>query len=137
MFKFVDGVKEGKGVYQFANGDKYEGEFSNDNRNGFILNMLIINKGYGIMRIDGDRESYEGDWVRGEKHGRGTYKFNNGDQYSGQWENSMRYGRGTYTWFTGDTYTGEWKDDKMTGFGKVTTLAGKVLEGKFDDDALI
>ena len=32
---FINGLKSGSGIYLYKNGDKYVGEFKNDEKNGF------------------------------------------------------------------------------------------------------
>lgn len=36
---------------------------------------------------------YEGDVKDGRRHGRGTYRYLNGDSYQGQFFDNMRHGR--------------------------------------------
>lgn len=35
---------------------------------------------------------YLGDFVKGSKHGHGTFLFANGDRYEGQWSNDLYNG---------------------------------------------
>ena len=41
-------------------------------------------------------DCYKGDWIDGEKEGRGVYEFSSGDIYEGSWAKDKRNGRGTY-----------------------------------------
>ena len=61
----VNGLKEGKGIIYFNNGDRYEGDFRNDKF-----------EGKGIYYKSGDR--YEGDYRNGKREGKGIYYYNNG-----------------------------------------------------------
>ena len=61
---------------------------------------------------------YEGDWVNNQMHGKGIYKFRNGDIYEGDRVNGKKHGYGTYKYKNGDYYEGEWMNDKMHGKGK-------------------
>eukprot|EP00826_Nyctotherus_ovalis_P038780 TRINITY_DN3654_c0_g1_i3.p1 TRINITY_DN3654_c0_g1~~TRINITY_DN3654_c0_g1_i3.p1 ORF type:complete len:180 (-),score=4.65 TRINITY_DN3654_c0_g1_i3:798-1337(-) len=86
------------GVYLYADGSKYEGEFRDNMRNGFGTLM-------------GNCE--------------GTYYFTNGNAYVGEWKDEKREGKGMdvgdclgkITYANGDRYEGEWKGDRMTGNG--------------------
>jgi hypothetical protein len=41
-------------------------------------------------------ERYEGEWLNGNKHGKGTWTSKNGDKYMGEWDNSMAHGYGIH-----------------------------------------
>ena len=60
---FKDDKRNGKGVFYWANGDKYEGDFKDDKRTG---------KGV-LYWADGDK--YEGDFKDDKKNGKGVYEI--------------------------------------------------------------
>ena len=64
----MDGLKNGKGTYYYANGNIFEGIWKNDKK-----------EGYGVYSYLTTGEKYEGDWMQGEKHGQGTFHFAYGD----------------------------------------------------------
>jgi hypothetical protein len=66
-----------KGVRNYENGDKYEGEFTNRNLNG---------KGT-YTYANGDK--YVGEFVNGKIHGKGTFTCSNGKQFTGNLENKV------------------------------------------------
>ena len=66
-----------KGVRNYENGDKYEGEFTNRNLNG---------KGT-YTYANGDK--YEGEFVDGKFTSRGTFTCSNGKQFTGNLENKV------------------------------------------------
>lgn len=82
---FRAGKKHGKGVKVMPNGDRYEGDFSDDYRHG---------KGFYVWGEKtpwaGDR--YEGDYQRDLRHGKGVYQWNSGDRYEGEWRDDLRLG---------------------------------------------
>lgn len=43
-------------------------------------------------------------------HGRGVFKFSNGDMYDGDWKDNYMHGRGIFKYADGSSYEGEWKD---------------------------
>ncbi len=44
----------------------------------------------------------------GERHGKGTFYFKNGDRYEGQWTKGLKHGKGKYYYKSGELYDGEW-----------------------------
>jgi len=54
---------------------------------------------------------------RGEKHGDGKMKYDNGNGFQGQWKNNKREGKGITTYASGNYYDGTWKAGKRHGFG--------------------
>ena len=69
-----------KGVMYYTNGDKYEGDWRRDNREG---------KGI-ISYFDGDR--YEGEWVKNKRDGFGRYYYKNGDIEEGMYKKIKKLG---------------------------------------------
>ena len=73
-----------------------------------------------ILNLDAEmrlHSTYEGDWKRGKKHGKGIYYFTNRDRYEGDWKRGEMHGQGTYFFSGGDKYVGKWKDGKKHGQG--------------------
>jgi hypothetical protein len=66
-----------KGVRNYENGDKYEGEFTNRQFNG---------KGT-YTYANGDK--YEGEFVNGKFTSKGTFTCSNGKQFTGNLENKV------------------------------------------------
>ena len=120
-----DELKNGFGVVKYPNGDKYEGDFMNDEFHG---------KGkYITMEM-----TYEGEWYRGYCHGFGKEMWEDGSFFQGYFQNGVKHGNGTYLWGDGSSYEGEWRDGKMEGRGKFapggrgTLCFGRPLVGKRD-----
>ena len=57
-----------------TDGEKHEGAWLNDERNG---------PGICIFK---DGSEYDGEWCRGFAHGPGNMTWPNGDRFSGQWK---------------------------------------------------
>jgi hypothetical protein len=89
------------------------------------------NNGYGIYRY-GSGMTYEGEWMNGKRHGRGTLISPDGTKYSGDWQHNRMHGNGTKT-YASDThlrkYAGEWKNGNKHGKGTATYLVGSSYEG--------
>jgi hypothetical protein len=95
-------IKNGYGIEIYSNGDKYEGEWRNNQRYG-----------QGTMNYaNGDK--YEGGWLNNRRSGQGKFTYTNGDRYEGEWYNNRRYEQGTMTYANGDKYEGRWRYDAKT-----------------------
>ncbi|KAL4449742.1 hypothetical protein ABPG74_008115 [Tetrahymena malaccensis] len=70
----------------YKNGDQYNGQQSNKQKNGF-----------GIFQRKDPQESYEGQWVKDQKHGKGKFINEDGIIYEGVWNNNKSNGYGTLT----------------------------------------
>lgn len=103
------------------NGDKYEGEYKDNKRNG---------KGT-YYHANGDR--YEGEWINGKKCGKGVLYYANGDKYDGEWENDERSGKGSLTYVNGNRYEGGWKYNNKNGKGVFHYANGNRYEGEWED----
>ncbi len=81
----TNGVPDGKGYFQDADGMQYEGEVRMGHRTG-VAEALFPN---------GDR--YKGDWKDGKPDGTGTMTYMLGGAYEGRWRQGQRDGHGTMT----------------------------------------
>ena len=82
---FHAGRKHGRGVKIWVSGDRYEGEFVEDRKEG----------------------TGKYTWsARGPSAG---------ESYSGAYLNDLRHGYGVYAWPSGDRYAGEWAHDAIAG----------------------
>lgn len=135
----------------------YEGQRhpTTKQRHGLGKATLPLNDGSGLA------DMYTGEYVEGQRSGRGTYLWANGaryvgeykanlrhgegimdypdgSKYTGQWINGQREGRGVYVYVNGDTYEGEWRQDQRWGHGKYTyqetksCFAGQWVRSKRD-----
>ena len=121
--EFVNNVKEGKGIYLYENGDKYEGDFVQDKK-----------EGYGVYYYKSG-EKYEGEFKNDKKHGFGKYYYLDGDRYEGEFQNGMAQGRGIYYYSDGEKYIGDYENDMKNGHGiyfysNGTKYIGEYLDGK-------
>ncbi|XP_030642141.1 alsin [Chanos chanos] len=83
--------------------------------------------------------TYEGRWLTGKPHGRGTLKWPDGRVYCGAFRNGLEDGFGDYmipnkTFNKCDRYQGHWKEGKMHGFGTFWYATGEVYEGLFQEN---
>ena len=115
----TNGKKEGKGIYFYTNGCKYEGYFKNDKKNG--TGIFYYNNG----------DKYEGNFEEGNYEGKGIFYFNNGDRYEGNFEKNKYSGKGKYHYHNGDIFDGYWMDDKKYGEGIYFYKNGDKIIGKY------
>ena len=81
------------GTHTYASGNKYEGRWQNNKKNG---------PGTAIFA---DGTTYLGGWRDGKMHGQGTYFFPDGVKYVGEFKDSRFHGQGTYTRTNAVSYT--------------------------------
>ena len=121
---FINGKKNGRGKYTWANGDVYDGMWKDGKR-------------CGRGRISwSNGASFDGEWHDGKKHGRGTYTWADGTYYEGEFADGNFNGFGKKVYSSGDVYEGQWKDDKRTGHGTYTWTNGDTYEGELKDGKL-
>eukprot|EP01103_Thecamoeba_quadrilineata_P020360 TRINITY_DN8694_c0_g1_i1.p1 TRINITY_DN8694_c0_g1~~TRINITY_DN8694_c0_g1_i1.p1 ORF type:complete len:285 (+),score=40.50 TRINITY_DN8694_c0_g1_i1:51-905(+) len=113
-----NGMKHGHGTLTWDDGDKYVGEFANDEK----TNGTFLWKG-------GDQ--YDGEWKNSLMHGKGTYTYRNGRVYEGEWNGGYKEGSGKMTWTNGDKYEGQYYKDYCHGFGVQTYADDRVYRGNW------
>jgi hypothetical protein len=75
-------LKHGHGVYRFAKGSSYDGEWADGKMHG-----------WGVFQEADSRDRYEGHW-QGGKRTIGLYFYGTGDIYQGCFHNNQKHGRG-------------------------------------------
>lgn len=69
---------------------------------------------------------------RGQKHGNGKMRYDNGNEYEGQWKNNKRDGKGTTRYASENVYIGMWKGGKRHGFGVFhISKSGDIFRGNW------
>ena len=120
--EFLDNMRNGHGVYTLADGARYDGEFRNDEMTG-----------HGVFTIPDLGTRYEGEFRDGFYSGHGVLTYANGDRYDGEWRDDMENGHGLFTYANGDRYDGEFRDGKRNGHGIYTYANGDRYDGEFRD----
>ena len=77
------------------------------------------------------RDTYEGEFKQGNKHGKGIYTWANGDKYDGDYLDDRRNGKGTETYQNEGKYVGDWVKSKKTGKATWFYPNGSKYEGEF------
>lgn len=137
---FINGKKNGRGKYIWANGNVYDGNWvdgkcTGKGRISWSSGASFDGEWKDNQMSEGkysfaDGSVYEGSFKNGKYDGYGKRIYKDGDKYEGRWQSGSRNGKGVYTWADGDVYDGEWKDDKRCGVGRM------VKYGKTGPDAL-
>eukprot|EP00747_Dinoflagellata_sp_TGD_P044639 gnl/TRDRNA2_/TRDRNA2_143386_c1_seq1.p1 gnl/TRDRNA2_/TRDRNA2_143386_c1~~gnl/TRDRNA2_/TRDRNA2_143386_c1_seq1.p1 ORF type:complete len:726 (-),score=133.46 gnl/TRDRNA2_/TRDRNA2_143386_c1_seq1:60-2237(-) len=144
--------REGQGVYKFANGDEYRGEFRRSVRHGEGVYTSAKSgvhydgqwrddkrAGSGILTVESSVGSkilytYDGEWLEDRRHGQGSCVRRGKEKYSGQWANNAYHGNGTLVDADGAVFEGEWVHGQFTGVGK-HIHSGETYTGEFRDGA--
>ena len=117
------GIKNGFGkCFDNDSGDKYEGEWQDDERCG-----------YGICYYS-DGNKYIGDWESDQKEGIGIIFNPDGTRYEGEFSEDNPDGYGTIYHISGEIYKGQIKEGSRDGFGIDYDLDGEIYEGEWIDD---
>ena len=95
---------DGKGEYIWSNGDRYNGEFRNDMRNG---------KG----EMYKSNQTYTGQWKDNKRCEKEEKISLEGDKYVGDFKDDKFHGKGVMTWINGNRYNGEFKNNWRHGKG--------------------
>ena len=112
--EFKNGLKHGKGIFYYSNGDKYKGEWKNNYRDG---------KGAFYFK-DGD--IYIGDFKKSIKEGKGIYYYKSGNRYEGDLKNDKKEGKGIFYLNNGSRIMGDYLNDKPIGKHVILDINGKI-----------
>ncbi|XP_042253441.1 radial spoke head 10 homolog B isoform X1 [Thunnus maccoyii] len=132
---WVKNNREGWGVRCYPSGNIYSGEWKNNLRNGEGTMRWVklgqqyvgqwqdgIQHGRGtqvwiLRRMDRSQycqsNQYMGDFVQGQRHGKGSFYYAGGAIYEGEWKNNKKHGQGKFTFKDGRVFEGEFVDDQM------------------------
>lgn len=101
---FRDGAPtDGRGTMVFTNGDRYDGEFIDGQRNGC-----------GTFTFANGRQ-YMGQFKADQFHGLGIWQLETGERYVGQFEANKCQGWGTFLLLDGSSKSGTWSDGSLVG----------------------
>ena len=92
---YLQGLREGWGVFRFADGATYEGYWRADRM-----------EGHGRYKCRA--WTYDGDWASGLRQGRGRFVRADGWSYDGEWADDVMHGYGTESRPDGRRRSGFW-----------------------------
>jgi uncharacterized protein (TIGR02145 family) len=127
-----NGLKHGKGKLYMS------GEMSESTYTGTWNNDKMV--GYGEVIADFanpedgsvEKTSYKGQFANDLKNGQGTEISGEGT-YTGNFINGDRAGKGKMVYKNGRTYEGEWANGLPNGQGQLKQANGTIQQGKFID----
>lgn len=100
--EFEDGKPaNGRGSMLYPNGNRYDGEYRNGQRNGC-----------GTFTFDNGRR-YVGEFQNDLFSGRGVWMLENGDRYIGDFEFNRCNGEGVYIFADGTSQSGIWQQGRL------------------------
>ncbi|KAM4892236.1 radial spoke head 10 homolog B [Sylvia borin] len=130
---WVNNVREGWGSRRYRSGNTYEGQWKQNLRHGYgQMKWVTDNQEYtghwecGVQHGSGIhtwfldkremsqyplRNEYMGDFVKGERHGLGTFIYANGDIYSGEWVHNKKHGKGMFIFKNGGVFQDKFVND--------------------------
>jgi hypothetical protein len=134
------GQKIGQGTYVWLDGQRYKGEWRNDQPDGegewsspkgdIYTGGFRAGKRVGQGRmVYADKTEYNGTWLDDRPSGAGVFKFLNGDVYQGQFVAGEQSGTGTLIHRNGDRHTGTWLKGMRDGKGVAEWKDGQRYEG--------
>ena len=123
--QIIRGKKEGKGIFYYKNGDKYDGNFKDDKKEG---------KGSFFYNEKG--EIYQGNFANDYPNGIGKYFYKNGDRYEGMFKDGKKHGEGILFFGNGGIYKGEFKNDLRHGKGEFKNEFGHTKYEFWDNGIL-
>ena len=126
--QFKNQERSGNGTHYYTDGQKYEGEWLADKRNGY---------GKIIYPDDDNRTSFEGEYENDETNF-GTLIWKTEGKYVGEFKDNDRTGKGTYYYTDGTKYVGQWQLNKRHGQGILYSSDGKILnDGEWKNDSFV
>ena len=121
---FIDQKKEGKGIYKYNSGEKYEGEYKNNLRDG--IGIYTYKDGY----------IYNGEWKKDKKHGKGILYFPNGEIYEGDFKDGDFDGLGIFHYYNGDKFIGNFRNNSREGYGIKFTNDNSLKFAKYSNNKM-
>lgn len=143
----VDGVPNGRGVLESADGRVLEGFFEDGRMQGEseinwpdgsrYRGPVLDGEPHGLGTWRGaDRARYTGEYVNGVRHGWGEFRAADGSRYVGGYESGRRSGQGTIIDSDGTLFRGGFRGDRMHGYGVRVSPRGRSLALERWDDGV-
>ena len=106
---------------------------------GACKNGFAEGKGQIKWNVSGNlAEEYDGDYVHGRPHGKGTMtSHDNGQIYSGDWVDGVPTGDGKLVLPDGSTYLGQFLNWRFEGIGELTGPDGRSIYGEWVNGELV
>jgi hypothetical protein len=133
-FSEENGIYEGEAIVTYYRGQEINdyGEISDADD---YRPRYYTPHGKGIYKWT-NGNTYEGDWVKGILTGKGTFKWKSGDVYTGEFVNGELNGKGIKNYANGNVFEGDWVKGEQTGNGIYKWTNGDVYTGEFVNNEL-
>ena len=115
---WVANQRYGQGTLLMKDGAKYMGQWKQglpDGEGRYTAGKGGGNEAFGTGWVVGS--SYSGNWKAGNRHGKGTMRWEDGRVFQGNWLDNEPHGTGTLTWKEGSRFEGIWVRGKVDGEG--------------------
>ncbi len=103
---YKNGSRDGEGLFQYKNRDRYSGKWKNGRKHG-----------QGTYIVDASKVKLVGKWFEGELVD-GDWVLANGDKYSGHFVHNKPSGEGTWKLKNGSTIEGHYDQEYLENDGK-------------------
>eukprot|EP01029_Cantina_marsupialis_P029515 TRINITY_DN781782_c0_g1_i1.p1 TRINITY_DN781782_c0_g1~~TRINITY_DN781782_c0_g1_i1.p1 ORF type:complete len:606 (-),score=119.36 TRINITY_DN781782_c0_g1_i1:105-1922(-) len=140
------GLPHGEGILRSPTGVEYKGSFVKGKREGRGICTYACGSGdtyvCPLFHYTHDARcscTYDGEWFNDLWNGHGSFACSDGTSYNGQFLRGQRHGKGTQSlapyhrisYISKMRYDGNWHKDKMHGEGKLTYSDGTSLEARY------
>lgn len=143
-----DGMRHGRGRYEWAHGPVYEGEYQQDMPHGQGLYIWPNGDQYSGEFAEGVRHGkgrytwgpenyYEGEYRFGERTGVGRRVRNGRSVYEGHFVTGARHGEGRQVEDSGDVFSGWYERGLRHGLGVRRKLDGSLWLERWEDGGLV
>ncbi|XP_058425278.1 radial spoke head 10 homolog B-like [Diceros bicornis minor] len=130
---WVHSIKKGWGIRCYKSGNIYEGQWENNMRHGQgRMRWLTTNEEYTGRWERGVQNGFGTHTWFLKRILKSQYPLRN--EYIGEFVNGDRHGRGKFYYASGAVYEGEWVSNKKHGMGRLTFKNGRVYDGLFSND---
>ena len=116
-----DGMRHGRGRYEWAHGHVYEGGYEND-----------LPHGQGVYTWPSGAQ-YEGAFEQGARHGQGRFTWGPGNYYEGEYRLGERTGIGLRVRQGETVYAGHFVDGVRQGEGSQVETSGDRFSGWYQE----
>jgi hypothetical protein len=121
------------GAHAISNGPGWDVLLGNDSFQKRMQFLHEHSRTGHFMEKYGTEGMYEGEFLHGMRHGKGTHEFRD-EVYEGEWKWDQRHGQGTQKSGDGMTIKGEWQSGKPHGHASIIDEKGTIVyEGQFKD----